>query len=301
MRTLFLAAFIALPATSGTFTVISVPDANYVSGTTLLNISDPLQSIVTLESQAALSVSFFSGTQPLPMDVNQVGDAWATWGVPPANEIANPIVVAPDDPTVHDIVLVFNKRLITFGMEVEPDDTTANTHKITATFFLGSVAVGSIQKTVSGNGGAVLFASTGTTFDSVEVASDIRFAAARLRYLAATLAPTSLGGTLTGKTGPQNGRLWSFTITNPGPGATLSAQATSFTLTQTSGAACTPVVNGPKFPVALGDIAAAGSAPLNVTIDFTGCAGTAKFRLSVPLTANSGAATGNIVRMNEFR
>jgi hypothetical protein len=138
---------------------------------------------------------------------------------------------------------------------------------------------------ISTNGGIGNTATAGVTVNAVDVGK----------------SPTSLGGTLTGKTGPQNGRVWSFTITNPGPGAALSAQATSFTLTQTSGAACTPVVNSPKFPVALGDIAPAGSAPLNVTIDFTGCAGTAKFKLSVPLTANSGAATGNIVRLNEFR
>src|SRR5437016_3623220 len=77
MRALFLAVLIVLPATSGALTPISVPDATYVSSTTLLNISDPLQSIVTSESQGALSISFFSGTQKLPMDVNQVGDAWA--------------------------------------------------------------------------------------------------------------------------------------------------------------------------------------------------------------------------------
>jgi uncharacterized repeat protein (TIGR01451 family) len=112
--------------------------------------------------------------------------------------------------------------------------------------------------------------------------------------------PTSLGGTLTGKTGVQNARVWSFTISNPGPGIALSTRATSFTLTQTAGAACTPVINTP-FPVVLGDIAPAGSAPMNVTIDFTGCVATAKFTLTMPLSANSGAGTGTIALLNQFR
>jgi hypothetical protein len=51
----------------------------------------------------------------------------------------------------------------------------------------------------------------------------------------------------------------------------------------------------------LGDIAPAGLAPLNITIDFTGCVATAKFTLELPLTANSGAAVGDIVLMNQFR
>ncbi len=116
-----------------------------------------------------------------------------------------------------------------------------------------------------------------------------------------TAGTPALGGTLTGKTGVQNARVWSFSITNTGTGSALGAQATSFNLTQTSGAACTPVITSPTFPASLGDIAPAGSATLNVTIDFTGCVNLAKFTLSMPLTANNGAATGSVVRLNEYR
>jgi hypothetical protein len=50
--------------------------------------------------------------------------------------------------------------------------------------------VGTISRTVNGNGGALLFAGGGTAFDSVKVSSDVDFAAAEFRYADVPEPPT---------------------------------------------------------------------------------------------------------------
>lgn len=116
----------------------------------------------------------------------------------------------------------------------------------------------------------------------------------------AAAGATSLGGAIGGKAGPANARVWTFEIGNNGPGSALNAQITGITFVQTAGAACTPVVTTP-FPLNAGNIAPGAIANVNATIDFTGCAATAAFTVTAPETANSGSATGTIVRLNQFQ
>jgi endo-1,4-beta-xylanase len=116
------------------------------------------------------------------------------------------------------------------------------------------------------------------------------------------LPGSALTGGIASKTGSQNGRVWTITLSNPGPGTAYGVRITGFTLTQAAGAACTPVITPPSaFPISLGDIAAGGSTSLSFTIDFTGCANTARFSLNVPYSSASGASAGAILRSNEFR
>ncbi len=110
---------------------------------------------------------------------------------------------------------------------------------------------------------------------------------------------TSLGGSIGLKSGPANARVWPFTVGNNGPGAAVNAQLTSLTLTQTRGTACTPVVNT-SFPLVVGNIVPGGSATGNVVIDFSSCATGVAFTATVPLSANGGAATGSIVKLNQL-
>ena len=116
----------------------------------------------------------------------------------------------------------------------------------------------------------------------------------------ANFAPekTILDGTITGKSGPANARVWALSITNKGPGVANGAELTSFTLTQTAGATCTPVVAG-SFPLSLGDLAPGGTKAVDVTIDFAACASDAKFKLDAKLSANAGAAQGSITANNQ--
>jgi hypothetical protein len=109
-------------------------------------------------------------------------------------------------------------------------------------------------------------------------------------------------GSIASKSGSQNARAWVIALSNPGPGTAYGTQVTGFTLSQTSGAACTPVISSPgAVPIALGDIASGASASASFTIDFTGCAALARFSLSVPYNFDGGASTGTMVRGNEFR
>jgi hypothetical protein len=110
---------------------------------------------------------------------------------------------------------------------------------------------------------------------------------------------TSLGGSIGLKSGPTNARVWPFTVGNNGPGAAVNAQLTSLTLTQTRGAACTPAIST-SFPLIVGNIAPGGTATGNVVIDFSSCASGVAFTATVPLSANGGAATGSIVKLNQL-
>jgi hypothetical protein len=94
--------------------------------------------------------------------------------------------------------------------------------------------------------------------------------------------------------------VWGFTVGNTGPGSATGAQMTSFTLHQTGGAACTPVV-ATAFPLALGNLGPATSVPVSVTTDFSSCAASARFTLTVVLSANSGATTVTVSNGNQFQ
>jgi hypothetical protein len=111
---------------------------------------------------------------------------------------------------------------------------------------------------------------------------------------------TSLGGSIGLKSGPANARVWPIVVGNNGPAVASGAQITSFSLVQTDGGACTPVVLS-VFPLSVGDIAAGATATGNVSIDFSSCVPAAMFKVTVMLSANSGVATGSIVRSSQLR
>ena len=110
----------------------------------------------------------------------------------------------------------------------------------------------------------------------------------------------TLSGRIASKAGAQNARTWTISITNSGPGGAVGTKLNSFTLTQTFGAPCAPVIST-SFPLALGVIAPGSSASGNVAIDFTSCAFNARFTVTIPFSANGGAASGSIVRYNQFQ
>jgi uncharacterized repeat protein (TIGR02543 family) len=116
----------------------------------------------------------------------------------------------------------------------------------------------------------------------------------------AAAGATVLSATLGIKSGPVNARIWPVVFTNTGPGGATNISITAFTLMQTLGVACTPVVST-AMPVSVGTIPAAGTLTSNVTIDFTGCAGTARFRLTMPFTSNGGVNAGTTVINNQFQ
>jgi endo-1,4-beta-xylanase len=96
-------------------------------------------------------------------------------------------------------------------------------------------------------------------------------------------------------------RTWTIVATNPSGSPAYAAQITGFTLTQTGGAACSPVVTPPSsYPVLLGDIAANSTATATFTINFTGCSATARFTLNMPWSS-AVYNTGTLVSGNQFQ
>ncbi len=118
----------------------------------------------------------------------------------------------------------------------------------------------------------------------------------------AWFSPVLLTSSLGTKTGAANARVWPVTLTNSGaPGPATAITITSLTLTQTLGVACTPAVQT-TTPLLVGTAATLGSTvTANVTINFTGCAGTNRYKLAVGYTANTGKTTGTATFSNQVQ
>ncbi len=112
---------------------------------------------------------------------------------------------------------------------------------------------------------------------------------------------TNLLGLVRSKQGTPNARVWTAEVFNTGPEEAAGVQMLSFTLTPTAGAACTPVVTSPTFPLSLGTLGPGRFATARITINFGGCGTDARFTVSAPLQANNGAATGMILLTDQAR
>jgi CSLREA domain-containing protein len=115
-----------------------------------------------------------------------------------------------------------------------------------------------------------------------------------------TALTTTIAGNIVAKSGPANARVWTLSLYDNGPAGAGNAVIPSFTLTQTAGAACTPVVNT-AFPLAVGTINAGITGTANVLIDFSSCAAANRFTATFTYSANNGTVAGSVVRTNQFQ
>jgi len=115
-----------------------------------------------------------------------------------------------------------------------------------------------------------------------------------------TALPTTIFGNLVGKSGPLNARAWTLSFQNNGPGGASETQVSSFTLTQTFGPTCRPVLKS-NIPLIFANLAPGQTGTTNVTIDFTGCAALARFTLKFGFSANGGVVAGSVTRANQFQ
>jgi len=111
---------------------------------------------------------------------------------------------------------------------------------------------------------------------------------------------TTMAGNIIAKAGPSNARVWTLSLLDNGPGAANTTLINSFTLTQTFGAACTPVLKN-AFPLSLGNIGPGQAGTTTITIDFTGCAASARFTAKFAFSANNGAVSGFVTRTNQYQ
>ncbi|HWW14797.1 MAG TPA: choice-of-anchor Q domain-containing protein [Candidatus Dormibacteraeota bacterium] len=112
--------------------------------------------------------------------------------------------------------------------------------------------------------------------------------------------PTTMLGNIFAKSGPQNARAWTVSLLDNGPGGAFGTAINSFTLTQTFGTACAPVI-GTAFPLAVGDLGPGQTGTADVTIDFTSCAAGARFTARFTYSANFGTVSGSVTRTNQFQ
>lgn len=111
----------------------------------------------------------------------------------------------------------------------------------------------------------------------------------------------ALAALITNKTGSANARVWTVTIFNSGTDPASNVVINSFTLTQTAGAACTPMVSTLLPAAVVPAIAAGVTANGTVTIDFSSCAALARFTANATYSSHAGAFTGNMTLFNQLR
>jgi hypothetical protein len=109
-----------------------------------------------------------------------------------------------------------------------------------------------------------------------------------------------LAGRITAKAVTQGGRLWTIAVSNSGAALAHQARIDGLTLTSLNETDCTPKVPT-AFPLTIGDIPPGGKASGAVTIDFTGCAATTRFRADIAFSSNDGVVTGTATLNNQFR
>jgi hypothetical protein len=113
------------------------------------------------------------------------------------------------------------------------------------------------------------------------------------------LGASALSGAIAAKADPFDPRVWSITVANGGSAPAYGVTLDSLQLTQTFGAACTPVVVAPTaFPIMLGTIPAGGQATGNVTLDFSVCPSSGRFTLTVPISSTGQSAAIMTVIVN---
>ncbi len=183
MRTVLLAlAIVALAAGLCPAAIIQFtsPDSTYLGSTTLLPITVPDYTTVTVLSDGRLTINI-SGSQY----AGTIGSTWATWSLPPESETSTPRTLQ----TAYSVDFVFSTPLLIFGFEAEPNPF--GPYDLTATFYNGADVVGTITRTVDGNAGARLFAAqtADLMFTSVNATSSVDFAQAQFRYAAAVPEP----------------------------------------------------------------------------------------------------------------
>ena len=112
-------------------------------------------------------------------------------------------------------------------------------------------------------------------------------------------AQPNLTASIGTKSGTANSRLWPITLSNSGTGTAFNPQIAGLTLTQTYGAACTPVVLvGPPF--SFSTLTPGGSATTGAVIDFGSCSNIARFSAKISFSADGGVS-GSSTFNNQYR
>lgn len=146
-----LATCLVPSAAQAAFTVIPQPDAAYVAGTSVIDLSSiPDFTPVTSVSLGTQTISFDQ-----ELTKRTVPSSWGSWSSPPESESSTPEVLY-NQTALLDIQI--SEPANTFGFELEPN--LFGVFPIKADFYNGASLVGTILQSLEGNAGARLFAAT---------------------------------------------------------------------------------------------------------------------------------------------
>jgi hypothetical protein len=178
----FALAVLACLSLRADFITISQPTGAYVSSTTLLDFTDPEETIVGGLSNGIETLIYGNS-----LTEYTVPPDWKNWATPPAVETSTPRIGFTAG--FSSLSINLSRPATTFGIEVGPDALAKE--ETAATFYSGRTLVGTIDLTPDGAGGALLFAASTTTnpFTSVVITNlkDDDFAVARQRYRLASV------------------------------------------------------------------------------------------------------------------
>ena len=116
-----------------------------------------------------------------------------------------------------------------------------------------------------------------------------------------------LNGSISSRAGDAAVRQWTLTLTNSGLGAATGARITGVALTQAGGVACSSspvIVNpvpppSPANPLLVGNVGTSSSGSARVTLNFGGCAPSARFKVVISFAADGGYS-GSTTLNNQF-
>lgn len=160
-------------------TELDMPDGAYLASTTKIDISAiPESTSVGSITDGVLAVGFDA-----PLTKYTVGVSWATWSSPPFSEDPKPHILFDSDTSA---VLTLDKKVSTFGFEMEPNPMSPQSFTVTFKLSAGDVVVDQIVKVIDGSGGARLVAlralDQNQCFDKVEIVASSDYAMGQFRY-----------------------------------------------------------------------------------------------------------------------
>jgi len=112
-------------------------------------------------------------------------------------------------------------------------------------------------------------------------------APAELTAIFRPIGVPSVSWSVIGKAGPSVARMWNLSLRNNGPGGLYDARITQLTLTQTTGPACTPVLET-KLPFHVGNPGPGVSEPVTLFLNMLTCGPGTLFQLNGVLQVNGG-------------
>jgi hypothetical protein len=177
------ASLCSVPAHAA-FTVITSPDASYLTTTTKLDFSG-LADFTYFSTVSAGGVTLTSSNL---LNKRSVPSSWNNWSSPPNSESSTPAVAWNN--TSQSDTLTLSPGVGLFGFETEAN--LSGTWALTAQYFNGATLLGSISQTITSPNGARLAAASDVNITSVTVSwsgSTEGFGMAQFRYAPVAAVP----------------------------------------------------------------------------------------------------------------